>query len=87
MVLHLLGIAIFFFHIVVGVVFIVVFFFIAGLTFVLVHMSHSLSFGWQDKITCFLDYIPSIHFHHRSSHSRFLKKLLYAGKCYHLLFM
>ena len=86
MVLHLLGIAIFFF-ILLSEWLLLFFFFITGLTFVLVHMSHSLSFGWQDKIACFLDYIPSIHFHYISSRSRFFKKLFYAGKYYHLLFM
>ena len=47
MVSHLIGLVIFF-YIVVGavVVVVVVFFFIIRLTFVLVQMSHSLSFGW-----------------------------------------
>ena len=48
MVSHLIGLVIFF-YIVVGavvVVVVVVVFFIIRLTFVLVQMSHSLSFGW-----------------------------------------
>ena len=49
MVSHLIGLVIFF-YIVVGAVVVVVvvvfFFFIIRLTFVLVQMSHSLSFGW-----------------------------------------
>ena len=44
MVSHLIGLVIFF-YIVVGAVVVVVFF-IIRLTFVLVQMSHSLSFGW-----------------------------------------
>ena len=51
MVSHLVGLVIFFYIVVgavvvVAVVVVVVFFFITRLTFVLVQMSHSLSFGW-----------------------------------------
>lgn len=46
MVSHLIGLVIFFYIVVGAVVVVVVVFFIIRLTFVLVQMSHSLSFGW-----------------------------------------